>query len=62
MYLQGDFKEKDNLVVEYDKKIYTYEIQKMCITHVKDRTVIVKKEEPTLMTCYPFNYIGDVPD
>nr|WP_277818459.1 class D sortase [Bacillus sp. TL12] len=60
----GELKEKDSLVVEYDKKIYTYEIQKMWITHADDRTVIVKKEEPTLTltTCYPFDYIGDAPD
>lgn len=44
--------------------MYTYEIQKMWITHADDRTVIVKKEEPTLTltTCYPFDYIGDAPD
>ncbi|MBC6971313.1 class D sortase [Bacillus sp. Xin] len=60
----GELKEKDSLVVEYDKKIYTYEIRKMWITHADDRTVIVKKEEPTLTltTCYPFDYIGDAPD
>ncbi|MDZ5605703.1 class D sortase [Bacillus pseudomycoides] len=60
----GDLKEKDSLMVEYDNKIYTYEIQKMWITNADDRTVIVKKEEPTLTltTCYPFDYIGDAPD
>lgn len=60
----GELKEKDSLMVEYDNKIYTYEIQKMWITNADDRTVIVKKEEPTLTltTCYPFDYIGDAPD
>ncbi|KIV67689.1 LPXTG-site transpeptidase family protein [Bacillus mycoides] len=60
----GELKEKDNLILEYDNKIYTYEIQKIWITHADDRTVIVKKEEPTLTltTCYPFDYIGDAPD
>ncbi|WP_439874378.1 class D sortase [Bacillus mycoides] len=60
----GELKEKDNLILEYDNKMYTYEIQKMWITHADDRTVIVKKEEPTLTltTCYPFDYIGDAPD
>ncbi|MDM5190487.1 class D sortase [Bacillus sp. DX4.1] len=60
----GELKEKDSLIVEYDNKIYTYGIQKMWITHADDRTVIVKKEEPTLTltTCYPFDYIGDAPD
>jgi len=60
----GELKEKDNLIVEYDNNIYTYEIQKTWITNADDRTVIVKKEEPilTLTTCYPFDYIGDAPD
>ncbi|KXY47820.1 MULTISPECIES: class D sortase [Bacillus] len=60
----GELKEKDNLIVEYDNTMYTYEIQKMWITHADDRTVIVKKEETTLTltTCYPFDYIGDAPD
>lgn len=60
----GELKEKDNLIVEYDNTMYKYEIQKMWITHADDRTVIVKKEEPTLTltTCYPFDYIGDAPD
>ncbi|QUG86181.1 class D sortase [Bacillus nitratireducens] len=60
----GELKEKDTLILEYDNKTYTYEIQKTWITHAEDRTVIVKKEEPTLTmtTCYPFDYIGDAPD
>ncbi|HHT7239929.1 MULTISPECIES: class D sortase [Bacillus cereus group] len=59
-----ELKEKDNLILEYDNTMYTYEIQKMWITHADDRTVIVKKEEPTLTmtTCYPFDYIGNAPD
>ncbi|RWS41149.1 class D sortase [Bacillus mycoides] len=60
----GELKEKDTLILEYDNKTYTYEIQKTWITHADDRTVIIKKEEPilTLTTCYPFDYIGDAPD
>ncbi|PEV98431.1 class D sortase [Bacillus cereus] len=60
----GELKEKDTLILEYDNKTYTYEIQKIWITHADDRTVIIKKEEPTLTltTCYPFDYIGDAPD
>lgn len=41
----GELKEKDNLIMEYDNKIYSYEIQKMWITHADDRTVIVKKNQ-----------------
>lgn len=37
-------------------------INKHWITDAEDRTVIVEKDEPTLTTCYPFNYIGDAPD
>lgn len=60
----GELKEKNHLIVEYDNKIYSYEIQKIWITDADDRTVIVKKEAPTLTltTCYPFDYIGDAPD
>ncbi|CAM3993054.1 class D sortase [Bacillus paramycoides] len=60
----GDLKEKDNIILEYNNNMYTYKIQKIWITHADDRTVIVKKEEPTLTltTCYPFDYIGDAPD
>ena len=60
----GKLKEKDTLILEYDNKTYTYEIQKIWITHADDRTVIIKKEEPilTLTTCYPFDYIGHAPD
>ncbi|CUB12940.1 Sortase family protein [Bacillus cereus] len=60
----GELKERDTLILEYDNKTYTYEIQKIWITDADDRTVIIKKEEPilTLTTCYPFNYIGDAPD
>ncbi|MFD6506932.1 MULTISPECIES: class D sortase [unclassified Bacillus (in: firmicutes)] len=60
----GELKEKDTLILEYDNKTYTYEVQKTWITHADDRTVIIKKEEPilTLTTCYPFDYIGDAPD
>ncbi|PER44246.1 class D sortase, partial [Bacillus thuringiensis] len=60
----GELKEMDNLIVEDDNKIYTYEIHKMWITNADDRTVIVKKEKPTLTltTCYPFDFIGDAPD
>ncbi|HDR8244587.1 class D sortase [Bacillus thuringiensis] len=60
----GELKEMDNLIVEDDNKVKTYEIHKMWITNTDDRTVIVKKEKPTLTltTCYPFDFIGDAPD
>ncbi|MBK5482610.1 class D sortase [Peribacillus sp. TH16] len=60
----GKLKENDNLLVEYDKKVYTYQITKKWITNADDRTVIVHKDAPTvtLTTCYPFDYIGDAPN
>ncbi|OOZ85006.1 class D sortase [Bacillus cereus] len=60
----GDLQENDFILVEYAKRVYTYQIQKHWITDANDRTVIVAKDKPTLTltTCYPFNYIGDAPD
>ncbi|PFZ02953.1 class D sortase [Bacillus wiedmannii] len=60
----GDLQENDYILLEYDKKIYIYQIQKHWITGADDRTVIIEKNTPTLTltTCYPFNYIGDAPN
>lgn len=54
----------DTLTLEYEDQIYTYHIKDIWITHEDDRTVIVKKEKPTLTltTCYPFDFIGSAPD
>ncbi len=46
----GELKEKDTLVLEYDNKTYTYEIQKTWITHADDRTVIIKKKRTDINT------------
>ncbi|MGN4719440.1 class D sortase [Bacillus cereus group sp. MYBK226-2] len=60
----GDLQENDYILVEYDKRVYIYQIQKHWITDANDRTVIVAKDKPTLTltTCYPFNYVGDAPE
>ncbi|WP_028782303.1 class D sortase [Thalassobacillus devorans] len=60
----GELGEGDTLDVHYDGETYTYEIEKTWITDAQDRSVIVKKDEPTLTltTCYPFDYIGYAPD
>ncbi|MEB9908217.1 class D sortase [Bacillus anthracis] len=60
----GDLQENDYILVEYDKRVYIYQIQKHWITDANDRTVIVAKDKSTLTltTCYPFNYIGDAPE
>lgn len=60
----GELAKNDQLMIEYDGKVYVYEITKTWITHEDDRTVIVEKDESilTLTTCYPFDYIGYAPD
>ncbi|MBO1579994.1 class D sortase [Bacillus sp. XF8] len=60
----GNLQENDYILVEYDSKIYVYQIRKHWVTDAEDRTVIVAKDKPTLTltTCYPFNYVGDAPN
>lgn len=43
---------------------FTYKITKQRIVHKDDRTVIVPYDRAvlTLITCYPFNFIGSAPD
>jgi sortase A len=54
-YKLDELKNGDFLNVEYDENIYTYVINKIYITDPEDRTVIVKKDSPTLtlIPCYP---------
>ncbi|MED1304704.1 class D sortase [[Bacillus thuringiensis] serovar konkukian] len=60
----GRLQETDTLILEYENKTYTYQINRHWITDAEDRTVIVPKDQPTLTltTCYPFDYIGDAPN
>lgn len=60
----GELEKKDRLMIEYDGKIYVYEITDTWITHENDRSVIVEKDESilTLTTCYPFDYVGYATD
>ena len=59
-----DLKKGDMLYVKYNGKDYQYRIDKIWITDADDRTVIVKKDKPTLTltTCYPFYYVGNAPE
>jgi sortase A len=59
----GDVKKGDEITLDYEGKQYIYEVKDFWITDPNDRTVIVKKDKPTLTltTCYPFNYIGNAP-
>lgn len=60
----AELEETDNLLVEFEGKIYVYEIAKTWITDKDDRSVIVEKDESTLTltTCYPFDFIGSAPE
>ncbi|WP_346726757.1 class D sortase [Bacillus suaedaesalsae] len=60
----GDVKIDDVLIVELGEEVYTYKIYKQLIVDQDDRTIIVPHEEAilTLVTCYPFNYIGSAPE
>lgn len=60
----GELDDGDRFYVIYQGVDYEYEINKSWITDAEDRTVIVKKDEPTLRltTCYPFSYFGSAPD
>ncbi|HET7580041.1 MAG TPA: class D sortase [Bacillales bacterium] len=60
----GNLQKGDSVYVTYGGKDYEYRIDKIWITDKNDRTVIVKKQHPTLTlsTCYPFDYIGHAPN
>lgn len=60
----GELEHGARMYVQFENIQYEYEIRKTWITDAKDRSVIVKKAEPTLTltTCYPFNFIGSAPD
>lgn len=60
----GELEKQDQLLVEYENKVYVYEITEMWITDAEDRSVIVEKDRSilTLTTCYPFDFIGYAPD
>jgi sortase A len=60
-YRLDEIKEKDLIKLEYEDKVYTYQVTKIWVTDENDKSVIVKKATPTLTltTCYPFNYVGN---
>lgn len=59
----GDLDDGDLLYMSYKGEDYKYKIKKSWITDENDRSVIVKKNKPTLTltTCYPFGYIKYTP-
>lgn len=59
----GQLETGDQLVVETEAGIFTYEISNIRIVEKDDKTVIVPTDRAvlTLTTCYPFHYIGNAP-
>lgn len=53
----------DRFEVETIKGLFTYEVEQLEIVDSDDRTIIVPRDEAilTLITCYPFYYVGDAP-
>ncbi|SDK00053.1 class D sortase [Sediminibacillus albus] len=54
----------DKIYLRFENHKYEYEIKKTSVTNADDRTVLTKKESPTLTltTCYPFDFIGSAPE
>ncbi|KHF29344.1 class D sortase [Anoxybacillus sp. EFIL] len=59
----GDIQLGDELIVRTNDKTWTYVVQHIRIVRPDDQTVLVPKAHPTLtlITCYPFRWIGDAP-
>lgn len=53
----------DQVIIETAEGTFTYEITGGRIVESDDRTVIVPHEDAilTLITCYPFNFVGNAP-
>lgn len=60
----GDMQLGDELIVRTNDKTWTYVVQHIRIVKPDDKTVLVPKAYPTLtlITCYPFRWIGDAPN
>lgn len=61
----GRLKKGDRIIVETrDEGTFVFSVKKTWVTDKDDRTVIVSHDEPllTLITCYPFHYIGSAPE
>jgi len=61
----GRLKKGDRIIVETrDEGTFVFSVKKTWVTDKDDRSVIVSHDETllTLITCYPFNYIGAAPE
>ena len=61
----GRLKKGDRIIVETrDEGTFVFSVKKTWVTDKDDRSVIVSHDETllTLITCYPFHYIGAAPE
>lgn len=61
----GDLKKDDNIEIETSAGRFVYKVTNTKVVEKDDRTIIVSTyPEPklTLVTCYPFGFIGPAPD
>jgi sortase A len=60
----GKVKEGDSLIAETKAGRFHYRVYKQQIVDKDDRSVLVYMGEPvlTLVTCYPFNFVGNAPE
>ena len=59
----GELKDGDTLILETERGTFSYHVAKHAIVAPSDTSVLNATEEPslTLVTCYPFRYIGAAP-
>jgi len=61
----GKLKKGDRLIIETkDEGTFVFAVRKTWVTDKDDRSVIVSHDESvlTLITCYPFHYVGAAPE
>ncbi|MGB9335925.1 MAG: class D sortase [Candidatus Acidiferrales bacterium] len=59
----GELKDGDTLILETARGTFSYHVAKHAIVAPSDTSVLNSTDEPalTLVTCYPFRYIGPAP-
>ncbi len=60
----GNLEQGDEIIIETLDGKFKYEVTETRVVDQKDRSVHVESDEAllTLITCYPFDYIGSAPD
>lgn len=59
-----DIKVGDEVDIESLNNTYKFKVKKTYITNPDDESILAQEDEPslTLVTCYPFNYLGSAPE